>query len=196
MKFAVASAALVASAAATSAVSASSISYEVEYVTRNHTTEVTVTSCSNHVCQTTVSPVMETTVTKTVNGVETVYTTVCPLTETVVTSTVEGVETIYTTVCPVTEAEATATPTNAKAVSSVAAASGAPSSSEEISYLDLTTTPVVTKTSGVMATQTAQHSFTTYFNNSTVAGVSTFVAGANINAVGAAGLVGVVALLL
>lgn len=195
MKFAVASAALVASAAATSAISASSISYEVEYVTRNHTTEVTVTSCSNHVCQTTVSPVVEATITKTVDGVETVYTTVCPLTETVVTSTVEGVETIYTTVCPVTEAEATATPTIAKGVSSVAAPSAA-SSDDEISYVDLTTTPIVTETSGVQATKTAQHSFTTYYNNSTAAGVSTFVAGANINAVGAAGLVGVVALLL
>lgn len=183
MKFAVASAAVFASAAA-----ASSISYEVEYVTRNHTTEVTVTSCSNHACLTTVSPVIETTVTKTVNGVETVYTTVCPLTETTVTTTIEGVETVYTTVCPVTEASS---------VSAVSSTSAAAESSEEISFLDLTTTPTVIKTKGVEATQTAQFSFTTYYNsNSTAGGISTFVGGANMNAVGAAGLVGVVAMLL
>lgn len=188
MKFAFASAAVVASA-----VAASSISYEVEYVTRNHTTEVTVTSCSNHACLTTVAPVIETTVTKTVNGVETVYTTVCPLTETTVTTTIEGVETIYTTVCPVAEA---ATSTSAAAESAVVAEFSV-ESSDEISYLDLTTTPTVTKTKGVEATETAQFSFTTYYNsNSTAGGISTFVGGANMNAVGAAGLVGVVAMLL
>lgn len=209
MKFAVASAALVASAAAT---------YDIEYVTKNTTTEITITSCSHNACATTVKPAIQTTITETVNGVETIYTTVCPLTQTTVTTTVEGVETVYTTVCPLTETTAeTATPatTEAETPASEAAtpatetpATTAPTtlaaeslvvtpatSSEEDSYIDLTTTPVSVVSTPVEATVYTQSSFTSTYNSSSAA-VSTFEGGANLNAVGAAGIVGVVAMLI
>lgn len=170
MKFAIASAAIVASAAA-----ASSVSYEVETVTRNTTTEVTVTSCSLHACETTVKPVVETTITTTVDGVATVYTTVCPVTE---TSSVAAT--------PATSSK----PTLLEAKKSVV-------SSELDIYVDLTTTPVVVTSTGVQATVTKQSTFVSlYAGASSVANITTFAGGANVNAVGAAGLVGVVALLL
>lgn len=192
MKFAIASAAIVASAAA-----ASSVSYEVETVTRNTTTEVTVTSCSLHACETTVKPVVETTITTTVDGVATVYTTVCPVTETVVTTTVKGVETVYTTVCPVTETSSVAaTPATSSKPTLLEAKKSVVSSELDI-YVDLTTTPVVVTSTGVQATVTKQSTFVSlYAGASSVANITTFAGGANVNAVGAAGLVGVVALLL
>lgn len=192
MKFAVASAALAASVAATSV--SESVSYDLVYVTNNVTTEVTITSCSDNKCATTVSPVAQTTVTTTVEGVETVYTTYCPLTAsettssettsseesslTTVTTTVEGVETVYTTYCPITATES--------------------ASSDSVEYVDVTTTPTVTTSVGVESTTTAQSTFTSVYNStSSVAAVSSYVGGANRNAVaGAVGIAGVAALLL
>lgn len=215
MKFALASAALVASAVSVS-VESESVSLDIAYVTHNVTTEVTITSCSDNKCDSTVAPV--------------------PLTSSVVTTTVSGVETIYTTVCPEStesapapapsapapassapasapapapsaSAPGSAAPAPAPSASTPAAAPSAPVSAEAENspipsgsdvYVDVTSTPVETASTGVELTVTAQSSFTSVYNSaSPSAGVSTYAGGANRNAIaGAAGLVGAVALLL
>ncbi|KAI5961384.1 CCW12 [Candida pseudojiufengensis] len=104
-------------------------SFEWETIYESHTTEVTITSCSENKCETTVNKVSPSVATTTVEGIETVYTTYCPLTEeeevsltsstpveiptsssiagvastlSTIVTTIEGVETIYTTYCPLT----------------------------------------------------------------------------------------------
>ncbi|KAF3991275.1 hypothetical protein FT663_01700 [Candidozyma haemuli var. vulneris] len=88
MKYFVSAAALAATVAAASSAAASApagsapASVEVETVTNQHTTELTITSCSGvKSCETTVHAATETVVTKTVEGVETEYTTICPVSE-------------------------------------------------------------------------------------------------------------------
>lgn len=182
--------------------------YANETVTQYETTLLTITSCSENKCDTTVTPVIPSVATVTVQGFVTEYTTYCPitaeeeaspasslagesvvssLTETVVTETVSGVETIYTTVCPLTES------TTKKAEVETA-------SSEEISYVDLTTTPVVSSTVEAEETVYAQSTlFTSYASNaSSIANVSTYEGAANSNnmAVGFAAIAGLAAVLL
>lgn len=170
MKFAVAALALATGALAATNLT-DNVSYEVETVTNLHTTEVTITSCSDNACATTVQSVVQSVVTETVNGVLTIYTTVCPLTE----STSE-------------------TTTPEAAPTSVAAESVVPASSESDIYVDITTTPVVVVSSAAELTVYAQSTSTSIYNNATV---SSFEGGANnIFVAGAAGVVGVAALLL
>ncbi|KAK6455615.1 uncharacterized protein RJT20DRAFT_48512 [Scheffersomyces xylosifermentans] len=159
-----------------------------------------------------VAPSSATVITTTVEGIETIYTTYCPLTEgekaaeseapvapaapssveTVITTTVAGVETIYTTYCPATEEATPATEAPAPAPTVAA--------SEEITYVDLTTTPVVTASTGVEETLTEQYTLTSYYSsaNASVAGVATYEGKANAQnfAVGVAGVAGLAAVLL
>lgn len=59
----------------------STITQEVATVTEHSTTDVTITSCSNDACVSTAQSTSYSTVTTTVDGIETVYTTICPETE-------------------------------------------------------------------------------------------------------------------
>ncbi|KAG7195061.1 uncharacterized protein KQ657_004175 [Scheffersomyces spartinae] len=193
-------------------------------VTEYSTTDITITSCSDNKCTETTLPASLSVVTETVNGVETIYTTICPETETTpvpttvemttVTTTVEG--TVYTTVCPVTEVTpmttitttvegtvyTTVCPVSEVTVASTSATPVAPvSTSEGVSYVDLTTTPVVTVSSSVEATSYKQLTLTSYYassaGNATVAPeVSTFEGKAAQLAVGVAGFAGLAAVLL
>lgn len=219
---------LSASALLAATASAAITSYEIDTVTEHHTVDVTITSCSNNACETTVQKQVPTTLVTTVDGVKTVYTTYCPLTASstsslapvstktaasttsVVTTTVSGVETIYTTICPLTETTAAtssvkpattsavpATPATssvkpATLVSSAPAVSPgthavAPTSSESDIYVDVTTTPTVTASTGVQATVTKQSTLFSYYsssahaNSSAIAGVSTFAGNAAHN---------------
>lgn len=176
-------------------------SYDIETVTNQHTTDVTITSCADNKCESTVDATSLTTVTTTIDGIETVYTTVCPesssstlapeasteeksVTSTV-TATVSGEITIYTTVCPETEAEASTEavlPESSEAKGVPSSAVEDIASSEEITYVDVTVTPTVTASTGVEATVTAQSSFTSIYNsNSSAADVSTFEGAAASN---------------
>lgn len=169
MKFAAASLALVSSVLAASN---ATVSYETQTVTNQHTTEVTITSCADHKCATTVQSV----------------------TNTVVTATVDGVETVYTTICPLTESHSA----SLTAPSSVAAQSAASSAPQSITYVDITSTPTVTASTGVQSTMYHQSTFTSVFNSTTSARPSvTFANNAPRNLLaGAAGVAGVAALLL
>lgn len=147
---------------------AQAASTEIETVTDNHTTEVTITSCSGHP-----------------DCVADVATT----SETVVTTTVNGVETLYTTICEETVSPAVKVPEVSEVPSS---------SSEEIIYVDETTTPTVTASTGVELTITQQSTLLSSYSasNSSLAGVAAFEGGANQNMIyGAAGLVGLAAYL-
>ena len=85
-------------------------------VTEHHTTEITITHCSDNKCATSVAPAVQSVNTVTIEGVVTEYTTYCPLTasehkhkessspssvapvastESVVTTTISGVHTSY-----------------------------------------------------------------------------------------------------
>ncbi|KAF7580920.1 Flocculin type 3 repeat family protein [Clavispora lusitaniae] len=86
---------------------------EVATATNIHSTVVTVTSCSDHKCSATVVTTGVTTVTATVDGVETVYTTYCPLT---------GAETTETKAAETTGAETTETKAKASTASTTAPA--------------------------------------------------------------------------
>ncbi|CAI5756944.1 unnamed protein product [Candida verbasci] len=115
-------------------------STQLQTITDHQTTEVTITSCSDNKCDTTVNHAVQSVATTTVEGIETVYTTYCPLsseekgassapapapapassslagqasTLSVVTTTVQGVETIYTTYCPLSSEEEAAPATAA-----------------------------------------------------------------------------------
>lgn len=178
---------------------AASTLYEIEYVTRNHTTEVTVTLCLDHACATTVHAAIETTVTSTVNGVETVYTTICPLTELAhaaapVPHSAAAVSSVSAPLsAPVSKAaQASPSTTPSKAPVSVL-----PSLAGD-SFVDVTVTPTTVVTKPVEATTYAQLTFTLVFNsNLSVAGVSAFEAGARRAGAGAAALaVGAAAWLL
>lgn len=70
---------------------------------------------------------------------------------TVITTTVGGVETIYTTVCPETMPKAP--------------------KSEGNSYVDITSTPAVTVSTGVATTLFMQSSRTKYYNSSSTKGI-------------------------
>ncbi|CAX45154.1 cell wall (manno)protein (precursor), putative [Candida dubliniensis CD36] len=187
-------------------------------VTEHHTTEITITSCSDNKCATSVAPAVQSVNTVTIEGIVTEYTTYCPLTasehekassslapvastESVVTTTISGVHTSYTTYCPLSGSES-ATPGTVAAESS--------SSSEEVSYVDVTSTPVVESTTNVELTTTAQSTLFTSYANSTVSSsaapappsnVTTFEGGAvgvasNQITVGFAALAGLAAILL
>ncbi|KAI5954628.1 CCW12 [Candida jiufengensis] len=103
-------------------------SFEWETVYESYTTELTITSCSDNKCETTVNKVIPSIASTTVEGVLTVYTTYCPLTESssdviaptpssiagvastlsTVVTTIHGVETVYTTYCPLTDSQVVA----------------------------------------------------------------------------------------
>ncbi|KAM9898528.1 hypothetical protein OXX79_003398 [Metschnikowia pulcherrima] len=177
MKFATASLALVASALAAN----TTTSYEVDTVTNNHTTEITITSCADNKCATTVQSVTNTVVTTTVDGVKTVYTTICPLTESASATPVSS-----------------ATPVVSTKPTTLAAESAVSSSSDDVTYVDITTTPVVTASTGIQSTVYKQSTFTSVYNSSTSASPSVVFANnapKNLLA-GAAGVAGVAALLL
>lgn len=149
---------------------AATTSYQIETVTDNHTVDVTVTSCSGHPDCTAEAVVS---------------------TETTVTETVDGIQTIYTTVCALSEEAKAAEPTPA-APTSEAPVSEAPSSSEEIIYIDETTTPTVTASTGIELTTTLQSTLISSYsaaNDSSLAGINTFEgAGHKQTAFGVAGL--------
>lgn len=154
---------------------AQSTIYDVETVTDNLTTDVTITSCPNNACATTVEATSQT----------------------VVTTTVDGVETVYTTICPETEAGEKA------AAASEAPAPAAPSASASGSdqYVDVTVTPTVTASTGVEATSTLQATITSYYNslaaNSyTMQAASEGAAAGQHVAYGVAGVAGLAVLLL
>ncbi|OBA24529.1 hypothetical protein METBIDRAFT_30772 [Metschnikowia bicuspidata var. bicuspidata NRRL YB-4993] len=175
MKFAAASFALVSSALAASS---SAVSYEYETVTNFHTDDITITSCADNNCVTTVQSV----------------------TSTVVTATVDGVTTTYTTVLPESTTSASVTPLISSKPTSVAAESDVPSLSEDITYVDITTTPVVTASTGIESTVYQQSTFTSVYNSSASATASASVIWANDAPrnvlAGVAGVAGIAALLL
>lgn len=154
---------------------AATTSYQIETVTDNHTVDVTVTSCSGHPDCTAEAVVS---------------------TETTVTETVDGIQTIYTTVCALSEEAKAAEPTPAAPTSEAPVAeapvSEAPSSSEEIIYIDETTTPTVTASTGIELTTTLQSTLISSYsaaNDSSLAGINTFEgAGHKQTAFGVAGL--------
>ncbi|GEQ66417.1 hypothetical protein JCM33374_g80 [Metschnikowia sp. JCM 33374] len=188
MKFTLASAALIASAVAASS---DSVSYEIETVTNKHTTDITITSCADQQCVTTVQAVTNTVVTATVDGVETVYTTICPLTESATDASSSATSSVAAV--PVSSSASAAPVT-----SSVAAVPASSSSSSSTTYTDITTTPVVTTSVGKKSTVYQQSTFTSVYNSTTSSRASIVVAN---NAprnlcVGAAGVAGVAALLL
>lgn len=150
----------------------------LETVTSHNTVDVTITSCSDNACTTTVK--VDST--------------------TVVTTTVDGVETIYTTICPESKLASTAKPSlSSKALSGSSKPASATiksgSSSDTNIYVDVTSTPTVTVSKGVLSTAYKQSSFTTYYNgtSSLSPGVTNFENNAAKNAaygfVGAAGLI-------
>lgn len=166
-------------------------------VTEHHTTEITITHCSDNKCATSVAPAVQSINTVTIEGVVTEYTTYCPLTasehkhkessspssvapvastESVVTTTISGVHTSYTTYCPLSgssEASTVITPGTVAGESS--------SSSEEVSYVDVTSTPVVESTTDVELTLTAQSTlFTSYANSTGSSSSSSVVPSANV----------------
>lgn len=153
--------------------SAATTSYQIETVTENSTTDVTITSCSGHP-----DCVAAEVVTSTPS-------------ETVVTTTVDGVKTYYTTVC-----EESSPVAKAPEVSEAAS-----SSSEEIVYVDVTSTPTVTASTGVEATVYKQSTMTTSYStpggNSSVSPME-FEGLANNQQVmlGAAGFAGLAAILI
>ncbi|KAL7664119.1 Uncharacterized protein ABC855_g2951 [[Candida] zeylanoides] len=84
----------------------------IETVTDHHTTEVTITSCSDDACdKSTVAPVESTST---------------PAPVTVITTTVSGEETIYTTICPETETTPSPAPKPETATTPVEPTSPAP----------------------------------------------------------------------
>ena len=96
-------------------------------------------------------------------------------TESVVTTTISGVHTSYTTYCPLSgssEASTVITPGTVAGESS--------SSSEEVSYVDVTSTPVVESTTDVELTLTAQSTLFTSYANSTGSSSSSVVPSANV----------------
>lgn len=104
-------------------------------------------------------------------------------TYTVVTSTINGEETVYTTVCPLTESQTTPHEEAAEV------------SSDDITFVDVTTTPTITQSTGVEATVQVQSTFTSVYHNSSLAAVEDYEGGANKLAIGAGALVGVALLL-
>jgi outer membrane biosynthesis protein TonB len=188
----------------------------IETVTDHHTTEVTITSCSDDACdKSTVAPVESTStpapvtvITTTVSGEETIYTTICPETETT-PSPAPKPETATTPVEPTSPAPKpeTATipspveptspapkPTTAAPEPTTAAPEPVVPESESDSYIDITVTPTVTSSTGVEHTETLQSTFTSVYQNSTtLAPAVTSFNGANsqkmaLGAVGIAGL--------
>lgn len=201
--------------AVASAESSQSVIYDVETQTQLSTTDVTITSCSEHACTATVETTSHTIVTTTVNGIETVYTTVCPLTEH--TKAAVSTEAPAAPAAPVSSAApaAPAAPASSAAAaapvapaSSAAPAAVAPVASEAAEassgsnvYVDVTVTPTVQATTGVEATVTSQSTFTSVYNSqnsSAVAAVSTYAGEGSSPKVmiGAVGLAGLAAVLL
>ncbi|CAG84446.1 DEHA2A03498p [Debaryomyces hansenii CBS767] len=133
-------------AALVASVAAQTTEYAIDTVTENHTTDVTITQCSSHKCDTTVQQQTQTTITTTVDGVKTVLTTVCPLTE-----------------------SGAAAPTSAAGENNEVAPESA---SESDSYVDVTVTPTVTASTGVEATVTSQATFTSVYNSNGTASSS------------------------
>ncbi|ODV65869.1 hypothetical protein HYPBUDRAFT_126897 [Hyphopichia burtonii NRRL Y-1933] len=156
-------------------------------VTQDHTTLATLTSCTHDTAESATTPSSQTVVTTTVNGVETAYTTVSPASS-----------------APAPAAPASSAPA-APAPSQAAASSPA---GESDSYVDVTTTPVETASTGVEATETSQDTLystapqgsesTSAGNSSLAPQASTYEAAANGQnvMVGFAGLAGIAAVLL
>ncbi|CAK9436809.1 uncharacterized protein LODBEIA_P13310 [Lodderomyces beijingensis] len=174
---------------------------EIETVYSNHTTQVTITSCANNACSTTVNAVSLSLATTTINGVKTVYTTYCPLTD--VSETVAPSSAPLSTLAPVSSVAPSSSapaPAPAPAPSSLAAAPApapaAASSAEEDQYVDVTITPTVLSTTNVAATEIAQSTLFTSQLNSTLADISTYQGGAQRAAVGFAAVAGFAAALL
>lgn len=142
------------------------------------------------------------TVTQTVNGEETVYTTVCPASEVPEQKAPETAA--PETAAPNTVAPGTAAPGTAAPGTAVPAApetTAAAQESEDVTYVDITTTPTVLETTGVEATITSQETLTSVYNSgnsSSLAGVNTFEAKAagHKAVLGAAGFAGLAAVLL
>lgn len=156
---------------------------QMDTVTEQHTTDVTVTHCSDDVCATTtINSISQTTVTTTVDGIETVYTTVCP--ESTAEESATG------------SASVTSSEISLAGVVSTAPGHGPASVSGSDIFVDVTVTPTVTSSTNVEATATQQSTMTSIFNS----GVPTLAAiaenNANKKAIGMVGLVGVVAALL
>ncbi|KAF6062793.1 Flocculin type 3 repeat family protein [Candida albicans] len=158
-------------------------------VTEHHTTEITITHCSDNKCATSVAPAVQSVNTVTIEESSS-PSSVAPVasTESVVTTTISGVHTSYTTYCPLSgssEASTVITPGTVAGESS--------SSSEEVSYVDVTSTPVVESTTDVELTLTAQSTLFTSYANSTGGAVG---GASNQITVGFAAIAGLAAILL
>lgn len=162
--------------------SAATTSYDIETVTENSTTDVTITSCSGHPDCVAAEAVTSTPV------------------ESVVTTTIDGMTTYYTTVCDESSSSPEETVSPVAKAPEVSEPEPASSSSEEIVYIDLTTTPTVTASTGVEATVTQQSTLISSYSsaNSSVNAVAEFEGVANNQQVmlGAAGFAGLAALLI
>lgn len=172
----------------------------IETVTDHHTTEVTITSCSDDACdKSTVAPVESTStpapvtvITTTVSGEETIYTTICPETET--TPSPAPKPDTATTPSPVEPTSPAPEPTTAAPEPTTAAPEPVAPESESDSYIDITVTPTVTSSTGVEHTETLQSTFTSVYQNSTTLApaVTSFNGGNSqkmaLGAVGIAGL--------
>lgn len=158
---------------------------QLDTVTEQHTTDVTVTSCSDHACATTtINTTSQTTVTTTVNGIETVYTTVCP----------ESTAKESTT--KVSSSKVTNSETSLAGVVSTAPGHGPASVSSSDIFVDVTITPTVTSSTNVKATVTKQSTMTSIFN-STVPTIGPIAENnANKKVIGMVGFVGLAAALL
>lgn len=178
-------------AAVAAIASAKSTITQLETVTSHNTVDVTITSCSDNACTTTVKVDSTTVVTTTVNGVETIYTTICP--ESKLTSTAAPASKLASTAAPASSMK----PSSTSKASVATVLSG--SSSDTNIYVDITSTPTVTVSKGVLSTAYKQSSFTTYYNgtSSLSPAVTNFENNAAKNAVfGFVGAAGIIAALL
>lgn len=158
----------------------------METVTDETTTDVTITSCADDVeCPEKTSAAS--------SSLAAVPTTAA---EEDVTVTVDETTSYYTTVCDSSSAKMYANSSAPIEASSV-------ESSEDITYVDVTTTPTITASTGVEATETSQSTLMSTYSSSepssSLAGVeSSYEGGANNKqmAAGAIGAAGLAAMLL